>query len=146
MLRHNRILFASAILATAVLLSTDRPAEAQFSGSSSRSIANATRNYLYNRPTVSPYLNLTTQDANVGGMPNYFTQVRPQLEMRENEMMRQRQTAQMQSQLDSVQAQVRASQQQAAGAMLTGRIGWSSRGFPRFGSYLNFYPGFQRMR
>jgi hypothetical protein len=142
----NRALFSSALLAATLLLTADpQGAYAQYGGSSTRSMGNATRNFLYNRPTVSPYLNLTTRDANVG-LPNYFTMVRPQMEMRENEMVRQRQTAQMQAQLDTVQSQVRETQQQAAGMMLTGRVGWSSRGFPRFGSTLNFYPGMQRGR
>jgi hypothetical protein len=145
MQRHNSILFSSVILA-GTWLSTSGQAQAQFTGSQSRSIAAATRNYLYNRPTVSPYLNLTTQDAQGGAVPNYFTMVRPQIEMREEQVRQQRQSAQMQTQLDHVQTQVRESQQQAAGMMLTGRIGWSSRGYPRFGSHLNFYPGFPRTR
>jgi hypothetical protein len=146
MRRLNQTLLSSAVLAAGlVLLAGHHPAHAQFSSQSARSIRNATRNYLYNRPTVSPYLNLTTRDANVG-MPNYFTMVRPQIEQRENEVMRQRQSAQMQAQIDQVQAQVRESQQQAAGMMLTGRVGWSARGYPRFGTHLNYYPGFQRLR
>jgi hypothetical protein len=99
---------------------------------------------MYNRPTVSPYLNLTTRDATVG-MPNYFTMVRPQVEAREEEVARQRQTAQMQAQLEAVESQVRENQQVAAAQMLTGRVGWSSRGYPRFGAYMSYYPGFQRI-
>jgi hypothetical protein len=99
---------------------------------------------MYNRPTVSPYLNLTTRSANTG-LPNYFTMVRPQMEARDEDVARQRQSAQMQAQLDAVENQVRQSQQDAAAMMLTGRVGWSARGYPRFGTYMSYYPGFQRI-
>jgi hypothetical protein len=144
--RLNRTLMSSTALAAAIVLSAShQPACAQFDSISSRSVANATRNFLYNRPTVSPYLNLTTRDSTIG-LSNYFTLVRPMIEQRENETMRQRQTAQMQAQLDNVQSQIRQGEQQAAGMILTGQMGWSSRGFPRFGSHLNYYPGFSRRR
>jgi hypothetical protein len=107
------------------------------------SVRARTRSFLYNRPTVSPYLNLTTQNPS-SGLSNYFTMVRPQVEAREEAMARQRQATQMQAQLDQVQNQVRENQQQA-GTVLTGQMGWSSRGYPRFGSHLNFYPGFMRI-
>ena len=104
----------------------------------------ATRNFLYNRPTVSPYLNLTTRDSNYG-MSNYFTLVRPEVERREQEMAQRQQAARMQTQLNQVQQQAAQTQSQMTDMMLTGRVGWSSRGMPRFGSYLSFYPGFQRV-
>ena len=133
-------------MATVLLCSiSDRQVYAQFGGATSRSIGFATRNYLYNRPTVSPYLNLTSQNSSNYGVPNYFTQVRPQIEAREQAAMSQRQTAQMQQQLNVVQDQVRQTQQQSANMMLTGRVGWSSRGYPRFGTYMSYYPGFQRI-
>jgi hypothetical protein len=140
----NRTLLTIQVLAFAVWLGPVNGAWGQYTGSSTRSIYSATRNYLYNRPTVSPYLNLTTRDSSMG-MSNYFTLVRPQLEAREQEVARQRQTAQMQAQLDQVENQVRQTQQDVASQMLTGRVGWSSRGYPRFGVYMNYYPGFQRM-
>lgn len=37
---------------------------------------------LYDRPTVSPYLNLVNPGAAANAIPNYFTLVRPQLEQR----------------------------------------------------------------
>lgn len=39
-------------------------------------------NQLYNRPTVSPYLNLLNPVAAANSVPNYFTLVKPQLEQR----------------------------------------------------------------
>ena len=110
-----------------------------------RNMFNATRGFMYNRPTVSPYVNLATPQGASFGLPNYFTLVRPQIEAREQAVMSQRQTAQMQQQLNVVQDQVRQSQQEAANMMLTGRVGWSSRGYPRFGTYMSYYPGFQRI-
>ncbi|MFO0899089.1 MAG: hypothetical protein U0836_16815 [Pirellulales bacterium] len=37
---------------------------------------------VYNRPTVSPYLNLLNPGAAFNSVPNYFTLVKPQLEQR----------------------------------------------------------------
>jgi hypothetical protein len=37
---------------------------------------------IYNRPTVSPYLNLLNPGAAANSVPNYFTLVKPQLEQR----------------------------------------------------------------
>lgn len=139
MMHSVRLLFVLAF--AGIALGTAGDASAQFSGGNA-SVFNMTRNYLYNRPTVSPYLQLTTRDASVG-MPNYFTQVRPQLEARENEVRMQRQSAAMQRQLNQVQDQMRASQQQASGQMFTGQLGWSARGLPRFGSHMSYYPGFR---
>jgi hypothetical protein len=140
----NRNLLASCAFFAALTLSLQTEVFAQYSGASARSVRNATRNYLWNRPTVSPYVNLASRDSQFG-LSNYFTLVRPQVEAREEAMARQRQTAEMQSQLDQVQNQVRQSQQDAAGMLITGQNGWSARGYPRFGTFLNFYPGFQRI-
>ena len=49
--------------------------------------------------------------------------------------------AQIQRQLNQVTQQQAQMQQQQQGAVLTGQIGWSQRGNPRFGIYLNHYPG-----
>ncbi len=78
-------------------------------------------------------------------MPNYFTLVRPQVEQREREMAQHQQQSRMQTQLNQVTQRQAQSQGQMADMMLTGRMGWSSRGMPRFGSYLNYFPGFQRL-
>ncbi len=137
-----RAILLGPFVALLLALTATEPANAQYSGSSARSIYSATRNMLYNRPTVSPYVNLATRNSS-GGLPNYYTMVRPQVEQRERDVANQRQSAQLQHQISQVQEQVRQSQAQAEGMLITGRVGWSSRGLPRFGSYLNFYPGFQ---
>ena len=111
----------------------------------STSAVRSTRNFIINRPTVSPYTALATRDANVG-LPAYFTRVRPQIEQRQRQAAQQRQAARMQEQINAVQTQVRQTQQEAANAFLTGRVGWSARGYPRFGTYMSYYPGFQRIR
>ncbi len=54
-----------------------------------------TQNSLYNRPTVSPYLNLLQPQG--GGLPNYQTLVRPALEQRRQNQDTQRQISQLQS-------------------------------------------------
>ncbi|MCA9215346.1 MAG: hypothetical protein KDB27_19910 [Planctomycetales bacterium] len=106
----------------------------------------ATQNFLYNRPTVSPYLNLTRQDSVQTGLPSYYTQVRPQIERREQDQQQAIQNRQMQRQLASIRNDFRQQQQQQGGQMSTGRFGWSSRGMPRHGSTLNYYPGFYAVR
>ena len=136
--------FSFLCLIGAAFLLVVQDANAQFGVGGVRSVRNSTRNFLYNRPTVSPYLQLTSRDANQG-LPNYFTQVRPQIERQQQEIAQRRQSAQMQAQLNQVQSQVVQNQQQAAGMMFTGRNGWSSRGFSRFGLYLNYYPGMNRI-
>ena len=140
-MKHTLSMLAATTVVV-VLLGFAQDVSAQYSGSNFRNARSATRNYLYNRPTVSPYLNLTSRDSG-WGLPNYYTQVRPRLEQEEQNIAAQRRSAAMQQQLNQVQDQVHQSQQQAADYLITGRVGWSSRGLPRFGSYLSFYPGFQ---
>ena len=78
-------------------------------------------------------------------MPNYFTLVRPQIEAREAEQAQRMQAQRMQRELNQVQQQMADSQSQMTNMMVTGRVGWSSRGMPRFGSFLSYYPGFQQV-
>ena len=101
----------------------------------------ARENFLYNRPTVSPYLNLTRRDSQVG-LPSYYTQVRPQVERRQQEQLQQRQAQQVQRELASIRNNFRQQQNQSGQPLTTGKFGWSSRGMPRHGSTLNYYPGF----
>ena len=139
----NRSFSLLAIVGVACLMMVQE-ANAQYGTGGARTVRGATRNFLYNRPTVSPYLNLTSRNSNMG-LSNYFTLVRPQLERRQQDVAQRRQTAQIQAQLNHVQAQTVQNQQQAAGMMITGRSGWSSRGYPRFGVYLNYYPGMSQI-
>lgn len=64
-----------------------------------------TQRSLYNRPTVSPYLNLLQPQG--GGLPNYQTLVRPAIEQRRQNRETQRQISQLQSAvaLESAQGQ-----------------------------------------
>jgi hypothetical protein len=137
----NWLAVTSAVLLT--WIATDS-VSAQYSGSQARFLRQATRNYLWNRPTVSPYLNLVGRDG-YSGMPNYQRLVLPEIQRRERDASRDRQTARMQTQINQVQTQAARAQSDVANMMLTGRVGWSVRGYPRFGTYLNFYPGFQRL-
>lgn len=105
------------------------------------SISRNTENFLYNRPTVSPYLNLTRRDSQIG-LPSYYTQVRPQIERRERDQQQLVQSRRTQQELASIRNSFRQQQQQQNGQVSTGRFGWSSRGMPRHGSTLNYYPGF----
>jgi len=86
---------------------------------------------IYNRPTVSPYLNLL-QGPNQFGVisPNYQTLVRPQLEARE--------IAQQQGQaISNLQQQVRRAQG-TGGSAASGRTGHETRRL----YYSHYYPGF----
>lgn len=129
-------------LAVALIAGASQTANAQFA--SSRSMYQATRNYLYNRPTVSPYVNLTTRDSSVG-LSNYFTLVRPQVEAQQQQVAMRQQQVQIQREISEVQNQVRQSQEQNQGMSITGQMGWSSRGYPRFGMYLSYYPGMNQI-
>lgn len=129
-------------LAASLVAFVGQSAHAQFA--SSRSMYQATRNFMYNRPTVSPYLNLTTRDSSVG-LSNYFTLVRPQIEAQQQQTVMRQQQAAIQREISDVQNQVRQSQEQNQGMSTTGQMGWSARGYPRFGMYLNYYPGMNQI-
>ena len=59
-------------------------------------------NALPARPTISPYLGLLT--SNSGGVSNYLTYVRPQIEQRQNQIRQQVQINQIQRQVQRGQA------------------------------------------
>jgi hypothetical protein len=90
-----------------------------------------TQRSLYNRPTVSPYLNLLQPQG--GGLPNYQTLVRPALEQRNQNLQMQRQISQLQSSV--IENNVR---DQRGEAMF--RPTGHSTGFFY---YSHFYPGMQ---
>ncbi len=99
------------------------------------------QNFVRNRPTVSPYLNLISsqQDQLRGATPRpvYQTLVRPELERRQNEQRTQRSMVQMQRQLSDLRQSYRNSQSNAFGAT----------GHPtRFMIYSQYYPGFLSVR
>lgn len=141
----NRTFSLAFVAACISLASFAEDASAQYSGRNARSISSATRNMLFNRPSVSPYVNLATRSAS-GGLPNYHTYVRPQLEQQQQQVAQQQRSAQVQRQISDIQNSYRQQQAQVQGQLTTGKVGWSSRGFPRFGTTLNYYPGFSAAR
>jgi hypothetical protein len=93
-------------------------------------VAYQTGNFLIDRPTVSPYLNLARDPTGV--LPNYFTLVRPELEARDRAARQERELQRLRSQLTGLQSEVRQAQE-------SGRL---STGHPtRFMTYFHFYPG-----
>ena len=142
--RSENMFRYSTLSLALLLLAMASDAHAQYSSGNSRSMYNATRNFLYNRPTVSPYVQLGTNQG-TAALPNYHTLVRPQIEQQQEQIAQQRQSAQLQQQVSQIQDQYRQQQSQQASQMITGRMGWSTRGLPRFGSTLNYYPGFYRI-
>jgi hypothetical protein len=141
--RRLALLLIAGLFAV-ISASSDAQAQYSYTSRTGASLYSATRNYLYNRPTVSPYLNLTTLNTGTG-VSNYFTLVRPQVEEQQQMQMRQQQQANIQRQIADVQDQVRQTQQQNQGMAITGQQGWSARGYPRFGLYLSFYPGMNQI-
>ena len=105
-------------------------ASAQYTGANSRFIYSATRNFLYNRPTVSPYRQSDHAQSPYNGLPNYYTLVRPQIEQREENMARQQQTSRLQTQINQAQRQAAESQSQMANMMLTGALAGRVGGCP----------------
>lgn len=136
---------AGFLLALGCFAFLNSEVHAQFTGQTARNMRTATQNFLYNRPSVSPYVNLASRSSTFG-LPNYHTFVRPRIEAEQEQLAQRRQTAELQQELSSVRNQFRQSQMQASSQMTTGRPGWSARGMPRFGSTLNYYPRVMRRR
>lgn len=124
-----------AILAFLVMIGTVEKAQCQ-----SQRPSEFFRNFVRNRPTVSPYLNLIGTDADQqrGGTirPVYQTLVRPQLEQRRASQETQRNMIQMQQQLSELRQSYQQSQANTFGAT----------GHPtRFMIYSQYFPGFLRV-
>lgn len=90
-------------------------------------------NYILNRPTLSPYLNLARNDiGGSSGLPNYYTFVKPELDRRQDAAVQQSQIRQLQNQVSGVQANLQQAQQRGRAAV---------SGHPtRFMSYSHYYP------
>ena len=97
----------------------------------------ATRDYLVNRPTVSPYLNLLRVEGPFSA-PNYQTMVRPALEQRQDAARQQASINQLQSRVTNMQGQL-AARSQGGQEFATGHPS-------RFATYLHYYPGLQPIR
>jgi hypothetical protein len=107
-----------------------KPAHAQLYNPRSASISSATTNYLVNRPTVSPYLNLLRPESETA-MPNYQTLVRPVVERRRQASRQAATIGRLQSRVTNMQGQMAG---QRRGSQFT-------TGHPsRFMSYLHYYP------
>ena len=95
-------------------------------------------NYILSRPTVSPYLNLVRRDG-FGGVTNYQTLVRPQLEQREFARIQQAEISRVRQQLAVQQRSIESVQQQRAQRVF-------STGHPtRFMNLQQYYPGFSQL-
>ena len=96
-------------------------------------------NYILNRPTVSPYLNLIRRDG-FGGVTNYQTLVRPQLEAREFARNQQAELSRVQQQLAVQQRSLDTVERPRAQRVFT-------TGHPtRFMNLQQYYPGFRELR
>lgn len=89
---------------------------------------------IFNRPTVSPYLNLLRQPGT--GMPNYQSLVRPLVEQRRTAQMQQNQIRNLQQQVSQQSGAVR---QLEEGVRPTGHTSF-------FMNTLQFYPSFAPRR
>lgn len=101
----------------------------------------STRNFMQNfyasRPTVSPYLNLVTQQSQTGFTPIYQNMVRPQIEQRETQLRQESEIVRIQNQLSRVSSDVQSIQ--------SGNRGQFATGHPtRFMTYLHYYPALNR--
>lgn len=129
----RREIFVLAVVFGA-LCCTDRAfgqAMPRIGGNNSRSFV---QKYITSRPTVSPYLNLVRDQSQSFGAPNYQTLVRPALEQRELARAQERQVANLQQQIGTMQGDIRRAQ---SGVISTGHP-------TRFMTYLHFYPTLNR--
>ncbi len=131
----NRCIFtALGVVAITSAFESER-AHAQVFTPRSVNLGRATANFIVNRPTVSPYLNLLRQESQVSA-PNYQTLVRPQLESRQRASRQQAAISQIQSRVTNMQGQL--------AARSRGREGFATGHPVRFMTYLHFYPGLNR--
>lgn len=131
-----RLIISSAVFASIATAMTGLAGAQQLFNPAGRvNAAMATRDYIVNRPTVSPYLNLLRTNSNVSA-PNYQTLVRPALESRQRATRQQSSIQQLQSRVTNMQGQM-ASRNQGQSGFTTGHP-------TRFMTYLHYYPGLNR--
>ena len=130
----NLLRIALLVATFAIITGSSQGANAQVSTTA------YVNNYILNRPTVSPYLNLVRRDG-FGGVTNYQTLVRPQLEQREF-------ARQQQAQILRVEQQVAAQRQRSFAPVPTQRAARTfSTGHPtQFQNTGNYYPGLNLVR
>ena len=127
---------STLLLLSGMVIWTAQTAQAQlYKPRRGSSIRTNTLNFLIDRPTVSPWLNLARNENITSGLPNYFSLVRPQLDQRRSSAHQRSRITQIQQQLNQVQSARRIRSNQ----------GGISTGHPtRFGVYLHYYPGLNR--
>ncbi len=96
----------------------------------------ATRDFIVNRPTVSPYLNLLRTESPISA-PNYQTLVRPALEHRQEVQRQDSAIRQLQSRVVNMQGQMAARSRREQQGFATGHP-------VRFMTYLHYFPMFNR--
>ena len=122
-------IFAAVAVAAVCLFAHTQTARAQVG-------TNAfVRNYLLSRPTVSPYLNLLRIDGQ-GGLANYQTLVRPQIEQRQLAEFQEQENVRLQQQLNAQQTSIESLRRQRSQRVFS--TGHQSR----FMDLRGYYPGF----
>ena len=91
--------FAPFLIAASFLLSVGMASEASAQIIDPRSYA---QQYIFNRPTVSPYLNLLNSTNQFSQQPAYQTLVRPLLEQRQDAQFQQREISQIRQQVNTL--------------------------------------------
>lgn len=124
---RNLLILAGASVACVV---NSTPCYAQFNPVGNVNVAYSINSYLYNRPTVSPYLNLTRTDTGQI-QPNYHALVRPQLEMRQQQAAQSAHIQKLNRGVEQIQSQQIRSEKERQ--LATGHPS-------RFFTYLHFYP------
>ena len=122
----SRPIMAVVPLALGIILVSAQFAPAQIS------MGNFTtaRDRVFNNPSVSPYLQLLSQDDSYG-VPNYFTRVKPRLEADQRSQRQQMQLNRVQAQASRTRRELNRSQS-SAGIYPTGHP-------TRFGNYSHYY-------
>ena len=108
------------------------PCYAQFIPTGNVNVSNSINNFLYNRPTLSPYLNLTRTDTGQI-QPNYHALVRPELQRRQQQAAQTAQIRQLNRSAEQFQGSQMRSQRDRDRQLATGHP-------TRFFTYLHFYP------
>ena len=107
-----------------------------------QSRARGVQNQILNRPTVSPYLNLTRNQGSLAISTNYHSLVRPQLDARRRAQQQDNSLRRVQSQLSNLQntqvSALRRRQQQQRG-FITGHP--TARSY-----YSHYYPGLTNLQ
>ncbi len=125
----SRLVFGMAALLFVLSTLCPRIACAQFRMGATEGSGGAVQRYIFDRPTVSPYLNLVRDSNSSSGLPNYQTLVRPALEQRQRNIQQQRQINRLQTDLNTTRR-----------AFTRAKEGFQTGHPTRFMTYLHYYP------